>query len=338
MLVRAALAVVGLALPIVAQEAAPARTVTIAIEGARAEIRLGELPFAGFRADVPAGLASVGTPVVYPLLGPGGIAMTRGYPFEPRDGEPRDHPHQRSFWFAHGGINGVDFWELREGGASIEHEAFVTGDGFAPDTLRTRSRWLDANGVLVCRDERSLRFFADAEDTLRGVDSTVTIHASEGELRFSDTKEGTLGFRMRRELALSGKGATGRLIDSEGRSGKAVWGKRARWIAYSGELDGTPMGVAILDHPGNLRHPTWWHARDYGLAAANPFGQHDFESLPLDEHGRGPGDHVVAKGGTLVLRHRLLMFRGAAEPDRIDAQWRDFSATRTDQPQAETKR
>ncbi|MGC3969751.1 MAG: PmoA family protein [Pirellulales bacterium] len=49
-------------------------------------------------------------PFVWPIVGPTGKEMTRAYSMKYVDGEKTDHPHQRSLWFTHGDVNGVDFW------------------------------------------------------------------------------------------------------------------------------------------------------------------------------------------------------------------------------------
>ena len=79
------------------------------------------------------------------------------------------------------------------------------------------------------------------------------------------------------------------------------------------------MGLAIMDHPGNPRHPTWWHVRDYGLFAANPFGVHDFEKKPA-----GTGELVVPKGETLTFRYRFYLHRGDEKEGRVADRYREY--------------
>ncbi|MFT4513472.1 MAG: hypothetical protein ACI91B_002175, partial [Planctomycetota bacterium] len=98
-----------------------------------------------------------------------------------------------------------------------------------------------------------------------------------------------------------------------------VWGQRARWIDDSGVVDGKPVGVTMMDHPKNLRFPTWWHARTYGLLAANPFGLHDFEKQPA-----GTGDFVLKKGDTLSLRYRVLLHGEGWSDARIEAAYGEW--------------
>jgi hypothetical protein len=110
------------------------------------------------------------------------------------------------------------------------------------------------------------------------------------------------------------------VVNSEGERNATAWGRPARWVDYSGTIDGKPVGIAVFDHPGNLRHPTRWHARGYGLFAANPFGLHDFAGEP-----RGSGSHTIPDGGTLRLRYRFVFHEGDAEHAGIERRWREWA-------------
>ena len=71
------------------------------------------------------------------------------------------------------------------------------------------------------------------------------------------------------------------MVNSLGAEGeKAIWGKPADWVDYDGKVADEDVGIAVLDHPKSFRHPTTWHARGYGLFAANPFGLRDFTHDP----------------------------------------------------------
>jgi hypothetical protein len=254
-------------------------------------------------------------PVLFPLRGPHGLTFTRSWPLGPRlPGDPIDHPHHESLWFAHGDVNGHDFWTCRRG-ERIEHVAF---DHVGDSQIVATDRWLAPDGSVVCTDRRELAFAAEAAD--RVIDHTITITASHGPLVFGDTKEGTMAVRVRPELnATQAKGsppATGRYTNADGDRDTAVWGKPSAWVDLAGILDGHPVGIACFDHPANIRHPTCWHARDYGLFAANPFGLHDFTSVP-----KGRGRLEVPEGKTVTLRHRWLLHGGDAEAARIAARY-----------------
>jgi hypothetical protein len=145
-----------------------------------------------------------------------------------------------------------------------------------------------------------------------------------------------MAIRLHPALRLKGKVATGHCINSEGDKDKDCWGKRAKWVAYWGVIDGKTCGVAVFDHPTNLRHPTWWHARDYGLVAANPFGITDFEK---GKHKRGAGDYTLKQGETLDLRYRFVFFAGTAEQAKIGEKYEQWvkETTEEDSPEKEEK-
>ena len=101
------------------------------------------------------------------------------------------------------------------------------------------------------------------------------------------------------------KGGDGQIVNSEGQQDDATWGKRAAWCDYFGPVNNEVVGIAILDHPDNLRHPTYWHVRNYGLFAANPFGLRHFIG---DE--TGAGRYALPAGEELTFRYRVLIHRG----------------------------
>ena len=250
-------------------------------------------------------------PVLFPLVGPGGVPLTRSWPVGPLlPGEPQDHPHHESFWCTHGDVNGHDFWTGRDGSrievASVDH----VGDG----RIEVSCRWLDSEGTVVCTDRRTLTFSAEDDDRI--IDHIITITASHGPLVLGDTKDGTMAVRVRPELnttqAAGGPPATGHYLNANGDRDGEAWGKPAAWVDLSGMIDGQPVGIACFDHPHNLRHPSTWHARDYGLFAANPFGLHDFTGAP-----RGEGSVSLQSGESLTLQHRWMLHTGDAALARV---------------------
>ncbi|MGQ9589533.1 MAG: PmoA family protein [Planctomycetota bacterium] len=259
-------------------------------------------------------------PILYPIVGPHGVRMTRDYPMKPdTPGEARDHPHQQSLWFTHGDVNGVDFWALGRGRiVTREVEKPVSEESRASIVLH--DDWVGPDGKIVCTDTQRITFHAPIEvpgGEAIALDYEITIHASHGDVVFGDTKEGTMAIRTHPKLEIS-KGAAA--VNSEGVKGKDVWGKRAKWVDYSAEIDGKTVGVAIFDHPSNIRHPTWWHARDYGLVAANPFGIHDFEGKPKKE-----GDWKVAKKESVKFTYRFVFHSGDAESARIASLYAEWA-------------
>jgi hypothetical protein len=237
-------------------------------------------------------------PSLFPVIAPGGAQVTRGYPIEPRAGEEQDHPHHTSLWFAHGDVNGHDFWTSPKGEKIVlvgdpEH-AEKEGVGTASATFE----WRAGNGAVVCTERRVMTFRAD--EHARSIDFDFTLTPGKDAVTFGDTKEGAFAMRVCEALRLKGPSAKGSIRSSAGEKDAACWGKRAAWVEYAGPVEGRHVSVAIFDHPENPRHPTWWHARDYGLFAANPFGKHDFEQAPARS-----GDLTIKPGESLRLRYRV---------------------------------
>jgi hypothetical protein len=103
------------------------------------------------------------------------------------------------------------------------------------------------------------------------------------------------------------------MINSNGAKGEpAIWGKQADWVAYTGTVSGKPVTVAAFDSPRSFRHPTTWHARAYGLLAANPFGLREFTK---DENK--DGSWTVPEGKSLTFRYRVVIYDGELSPAQL---------------------
>lgn len=253
-------------------------------------------------------------PFLYPVIGPTGINMTREFPMkEGVPNESQDHPWQSSVYYTHGSVNGLDFWnerteEQRDARIElIEIEEAQQIDGGKARIVATH-QW-NHRGETLMTDRTEIVFSAD--DSKRVIDYTVTLRASEGEVTLGDTKEGCMAVRMHPKFRVNDQGA--QVVNSEGDTGASVWGKSARWITYSNEIEGEALGISMLDHPSNFRYPTTWHARDYGLCAANPFGLQYFTP---DEGVTG--DVVLQKGESLSFSYRLIFHKGGPEAINVE--------------------
>ncbi len=259
-------------------------------------------------------------PVLYPVMGPAGLPVTRNWPMGHQEGEAKDHPHHRSLWYAHGEINGHDFWSESDRAGTTEHLYFkeiVSRRKLG--RIVSVNRLVARDGTVVATDTRTITIH-HGPDTERRLDFDISIHASHGPLVLGDTKEGSMAIRLAPTMRLRGEVGRGRILNSEGVADGEAWGKRARWVDYYGPVRGRTVGVAIFDHPGNPRHPTWWHVRDYGLFAANPFGIHDFERRP-----RGEGDYAVAPKRSATWRYRFYMHLGPPVAADIEKEYKAYS-------------
>jgi hypothetical protein len=259
-----------------------------------------------------------GTPILWPIIGPTGKPMTRAYPMGKGRDEREDHPHQRSLWFTHGSVNGVSFWELEKG--TIKQRELVKIGSGKEAVIVTRNDWLAPDGKKVCEDERRLTFGSDGD--ARWIDFDITIKATDGPVKFGDTKEGAMGVRVAETMKVDAKKG-GRIVDSGGRTDEKAWGKRAAWVDYHGPVEGQTVGIAILNHPSSFRFPTYWHVRTYGLFAANPFGLRDFEGT-----NQVDGSYTLPAGETMTLRYRVLLHEGDEKSGKVAEAYAAYAAER----------
>lgn len=286
-------------------------------------------------------------PVLYPIRSASGAVVTRGYPLEPRPGERADHPHHVGHWFNYGDVSGLDFWghssatraENKPRMGTIVHKAITKiTSGKDRGELAVRADWNAADGSAVLR-EQTLFVFSGAAGR-RVIDRTTTWTAADKPVTFKDTKEGAFGIRVARALDHPQKGAealvgpnggnetvkrveapgvtTGNYIGSDGKTGDAVWGTRGPWMGLTGTIDGKPVTVAILDHSSNHGHPTYWHARGYGLFAANPLGRQGYD--PKQE----PASLTLQPGQSVTFRHRILVLDRHLTREELQKEYANF--------------
>src|SRR5258706_13852607 len=137
-----------------------------------------------------------------------------------------------------------------------------------------------------------------------------------------DVKDGFLGLRVAHELELPSKedreftdnkgnvtkvkasddkSASGNYITSKGFKGDSAWSTRAEWCMLYGKKGNDSISIAIIDHPKNIGYPTYWHARGYGLFAANPLGQKIFSN------GKQVLNYSLKKGKSVTFRYRVVI-------------------------------
>lgn len=264
-------------------------------------------------------------PVLHPIIGPHGIAMTRAWPLA--DGtadEETDHVHHRSCWVAHGLVNGVDFWSETDGhGRQVRVAVDRVESGPLFGRIVERLCWEDGDGRPVMDEQRTLVFW-NTPERLRMIDLDVRFQASHGAVLFGDTKEGGIVSLRVPEAIKEKRGGT--MVNGVGGAGEGeCWGQRAPWVDYFGTLSdphGVPrtVGIAVFDHPRNPHYPTFWHIRSYGLLSANPFGLSEFRSSY-----RQRGDWNLPAGEEATFRYRIVLHEGDAEHARICDRFVDWA-------------
>ena len=269
-------------------------------------------------------------PYLYPVIGPNGVNVTRHYPMkEGVEGEQNDHPHHRSIRFSHRNVNGMSFWapDSKQGGheAWIELEKVDSITNGKMGEVVLINRWM-GDGELVLKERVTLRFHPGKNrEMLMDFDTELT--AAEKDVTFHDEKDGGLGIRVAGSMKVEDrktKEGKGTIMNSHGDLNSAAWGKKAEWADYFGpDETGGIVGIAIFDHPSNLRFPTNWHARTYGLMTANRFGTGYFEAKSGAE--KGDGDYTIKAGDTLTLKHRLYFHHGSPEKAEVGKRYAEYA-------------
>lgn len=290
------------------------------LEG-RIVVTIGDMPFTTYDYTTH---PKKPWPVFYPVFGPQGVRMTRGFPMEKFDKESEDHPHHQSLWVAHGSINGVDLWSLSENhGYTQQHEEVGKASPVAGRIL-AKNDWTDKDGKKLFEESRVITIWG-TPDTARMIDFDMTFTATEGDVTFGDTKEGGLvSLRVAtslQETQRPGQYEKGGVItNAHGLIGsKQAWGKAAPWCDYSGPVGEITAGLTIMDHPQNPFYPTNYHVRDYGLFTANPFGLSDFIDKSQD------GTRILKTGESWRLRYRVFIHAGDVKEARVAEQYANFA-------------
>lgn len=290
-------------------------------------------------------------PALYPLRTSDGALVTRGWPLDPRPGERVDHPHHVGMWLNYGNVNGLDFWnnstdipaEKKDHYGTVKHRSInkMQADNDKA-VLEVTADWQKPDGTNLLREDT--RYIFSGKGNMRTIERITTLTALKEDVAFNDNKEGVIGIRLARELEhpsnkpevftdasgkatnvpkLNNEGVTGRYRSSEGKEGDDVWGTRGKWVNLNGVIDSKPVSLVILDHPKNVGYPTYWHARGYGLFAANPLGQKEFSK------GKEVLDFKLPAGKSVTFRYKVLINSGSHLTDaQVTEAFNNFSKTK----------
>lgn len=269
--------------------------------------------------------------VLFPIRSAQGTLITRGWPMSPRAGERTDHPHHVGMWLNFENVNGFDYWNnstaidsasrLKKYGL-IRHTGITEmKSGNKKGSLKVSADWISADGKGDLTLQENTTYIFSGEGNQRIIDRITTLKATR-DVDFTDAKDGFFAIRVARELelpsnkpevytdahgiatttpVLDNKGVTGNYKSSEGIEGEKVWSTRAKWMNLSGEIGTEKLSVAIIDHPLNLGYQTYWHARGYGLFAANPLGAKIFSN------GKEEKNLHLTKRQSIIFRYRTVI-------------------------------
>lgn len=278
----------------------------------------------------------------YPVSTLKGTHITREYPYVIKAGERADHPHHVGLFFAHESVNGHDFWNMSTAIAPAKRVNYGTeiheSASVHKNTITSVARWRANDGEDLLREKTIMKFSASKDDLI--IDRTTDLTALT-DVTITDKKDALMGLRVARELELPVEGkdrfvlangevsemkennlaeVTGDYKNSESVIGQDVWGKKANWVCLDGKIKGKDISIAIIDHPQNIDHPSYWHARGYGLFAVNPLGKEVFTE------GKAKINLTLKKGEVATFKYRIIIREGSKlTPAELNQYLKSFS-------------
>ena len=291
----------------------------------KVDVFIGSKPFTSFLYP-----DTLEKPVLYPVFTAEGTDVTRGFPLNPKPGDPTDHPHHIGIWFNYENVNGLDFWnnsyaipkEKKSQYGWVKTDKIITLKSGAKGVLAYHANWVNQQNSVLLEETTQFEFTAVGHERL--IDRTTTLKANT-DVNFTDAKDGLLGLRLAHQLQMPTKEdqkftddkgnvtivkggtdnvANGNYITSEGKTGNDAWSTRGNWCKVYGKMGADSVSVVIIDHPQNPNYPTFWHARGYGLFAANPLGEKIFTN------GKSAKNLQVKKGQSITFRYRVVVDEG----------------------------
>jgi len=270
---------------------------------------------------------SLEKPVLYPVYASDETMVTRGFPINLLPGESNDHPHHVGIWFTYENVNGLDFWnnsyaipkEKKYLYGWIKTDSVFTISGNKTGTIFYHANWVNQKNNILLEETTTLEF--SGTEHLRIIDRTTVLKA-DTTVYLNDAKDGLYGIRLAHSLQIpynqdqefkDDKGnitiikgvkdtiANGNYITSEGKKGDDAWSTRGRWCKVYGKIGKDSISIAVIDYPKNPNYPTFWHARGYGLFAANPLGEKIFTN------GKSSKNLHLDKDESVTFRYRIVI-------------------------------
>jgi hypothetical protein len=256
-------------------------------------------------------------PYLHPLLtiSGGPDPVTRAFPVDPLPGDSTDSPHHRGLFIGAARVNGQDFWENDPSstgpgkGTIAFKELTAIAGGEDRGTLSMLAHWVSKEGRLWLVERRTMTFYTEPME-MRTFDIDLELEAME-PVTFGDQQSAIIGLRLALPFDTHYDGwaanAAGGVREAE------VRGRRSPWLVWIGITSGGQrMGVAIIDHPSNVNHPTRWEVQDKGFFSANPFGGRAFEQFDATA-GSENAAYTMQRGDKLRLRYRIVIYPAERE-------------------------
>jgi hypothetical protein len=247
-------------------------------------------------------------PYVKALYSPSGLNVVQD--------APPDHLHHHGLMFAVA-VNDVHFWaeDDRAGRQMHTNTSVDVRDDIA--AFSGLLPWHVDSKVLL-REHRRITVLHSPAGVAANL---ITWHSSlmpDGDATLTGHHYYGLGMRFAASMD-----RTGTFINAAGAEGEVFRGDErltpAKWCAYTAEVDGQPVTVAMFDHPKNIRPVTWFTMR-------SPFA---YLSATLRYHET---PLKIEPGKTLELRYGVAVSDGHLAPAQIESLYFKWLALQTSQP------
>ena len=253
---------------------------------------------------------------------PSGIQVTRNFPARApedldRNGKSIIHPLMHpGLWMSFGWVDGNDYWRLTSP-VVLENFSEVPTNKPGWACFETRDRYLS-------KDRKETICIQDTRYHLQHVEEGILLHwdskfyNDERDFTFGDQEESGLALRIASPLRV--EGGKGRITNNRNEfNASGTWGKKFRWIDYSGPINDKQAGILVLPHPENPRK-SWSHSRDYGVLASNPFPKQPKERRePYITTTVKKGEHYRLRYSILIHESDLSFFDPAILAERVMA-------------------
>ena len=235
---------------------------------------------------------------------------------------PADHPWHTGLWFSWKYINHLNYWDgqkagVLEGITDVSEVRITPRDDFSA-AIESVLEYHPADKPSVMSERRLIAVTAPDRNGCFRIDWTGGFTGGPEDLVLDRTPipgepdgkiyGGYAGFGVRMPENLRAL----QFLDS---GGGTKWGslrdsgQRAKWLDFSCEGDKSVGGMAIFDHPENLRHPSpWW-----GGAYTGPMLLYY-------------APYTLAAGKSLTLKYRVLVHAGRLDVEALEREWKTFAS------------
>jgi hypothetical protein len=252
-------------------------------------------------------------PNLHPVLSPSGAVLTRD--------APDDHPWHHGLWFTIKFVDDDNFWEEMAPYGVLRHDGPPEVEARDDGSMRLKGTltWTRPDRETVALRERRELAHVPIDGSAYAIDLDTTLVPTTA-VRLDRTPFTTWGGYGGLALRGSGEWTDTVIRLDDGADRERVLGDASRWCDIAGTIGGGRAGVAMLDHPGNRRHPVPF----YGSTRAATYGEGWSNFLNAAFLWHEPLE--LAEGEELRVRHRVVVHDGAWEPERIEAAWSAWTA------------